>query len=138
MIGRTLLVLLVLACLVTGCTGPAPGKHSPATPGGSVAVPAGGGEVVLAPGEAAELPDGTLRYLRLVEDSRCPPDVQCVRAGDATIALGWHPDAGASRRFALRIGADRTGRAAETVGRHRVRLVALERGVAPRATLQIG
>lgn len=96
-------------------------------------MPAGGGTVVLAPGEVAELPEGTLRYLRLVTDSRCPPDVQCVRAGEAVIELGWRPDAGASRTFELRTGSDRE----ERIGDHQARLVELERGEAPRATLRI-
>lgn len=96
-------------------------------------VPADGGTVVLAPGEVAELPEGTLRYLRLVTDSRCPPDVQCVRAGDAAIELEWRPDSGASGTFRLHTGSDRE----RTIGDHQARLVELGRGEAPRATLRI-
>lgn len=43
---------------------------------------------VLAPGAVASLVDGaTMRYASLVEDSRCPPDVQCVWAGTVRVAV---------------------------------------------------
>ena len=42
-------------------------------------------------GDTVRLPDdgGSLRYVGVVQDSRCPPDVQCIRAGDADIAFEW-------------------------------------------------
>ena len=37
-------------------------------------------------GETARLPDGaTLRYVSVPQDSRCPPNARCIRAGDADI-----------------------------------------------------
>ncbi len=43
---------------------------------------------VLAPRAVATLADGaTLRYASLVEDSRCPPNVQCVWAGTVRVAV---------------------------------------------------
>lgn len=60
------------------------------------------GVVALKPGETALLENrGSLRYVRLVNDSRCSPDVQCVSAGDALIAMHWIPAAGESRDFEL-------------------------------------
>ena len=38
------------------------------------------------------LPDGaTLRHVTVPQDSRCPPDVQCIRAGDADIEFAFTP-----------------------------------------------
>jgi hypothetical protein len=37
-------------------------------------------------GETVRLPDGaTLRYVSVPQDSRCPPNARCIRAGDADI-----------------------------------------------------
>ena len=43
---------------------------------------------VLKPGQSASLDVATtLQYVRLVSDSRCPVDAQCIWAGEATIEL---------------------------------------------------
>lgn len=50
----------------------------------------------LVPGEAVTLPDAsTLRYLRVTQDSRCRPTVQCIRAGDADVAFEFTASGGA-------------------------------------------
>lgn len=36
----------------------------------------------------------TIRFDRLVQDSRCPSDVQCIRAGDVTVGLQLQQSAG--------------------------------------------
>ena len=60
------------------------------------------GVVALKPGETALLENrGSLRYVRLINDSRCAPDVQCVTAGDAMIAMHWTPATGQGRDFEL-------------------------------------
>lgn len=42
----------------------------------------------LRPGERVELPGHAhLRYVGTFNDSRCPPDVQCIHAGDAEVRL---------------------------------------------------
>lgn len=64
---------------------------------------ADGATVALMPGESASLPDGMLRYVRLANDSRCKPGVQCVWAGDAVIELQWMPAAGAARNLSLHL-----------------------------------
>ena len=64
---------------------------------------ADGATVALAPGQTATLPDGQLRYLRLANDSRCKPGVQCVWAGDAVIDLQWSPTADAPRNLSLHL-----------------------------------
>lgn len=87
-----------------------------------------GAQVALAGG-------GTLRYVGLVNDSRCAPDVQCVWAGDAEVALEWAPQGAAAERFSLHTTPARTEHALDA-GR-RVHLVALQRGAAPMATLRV-
>ena len=90
----------------------------------------------LRPGARAALSDGgALRYLALVNDSRCAPDVRCIWAGDAEITLEWTPRGAAAERFALHTTPGRTGHA---LGPGRtLRLVALQRGAAPVATLRV-
>ena len=87
------LATLALAAGLAGCATPY-----------NVGIPvADGGTVALLPGESASLPDGLLRYVRLVSDSCCPPDVQCVWAGDAVIELQWIPTRGAPRALNLHL-----------------------------------
>jgi len=41
-------------------------------------------------GETVRLPDGaTLRYVSVPQDSRCPPNARCIRAGDADILFDF-------------------------------------------------
>jgi len=91
-----LFALLLLSSLLGAC----------ATPG-NVGIRAGdGATVVLVPGQTARLANGGgLRYVRLVDDSRCPPDVQCIWAGDAVIALRWVPASGPARDLQLHFNA---------------------------------
>ncbi|MEF9978512.1 MAG: hypothetical protein RR969_13160 [Thermomonas sp.] len=64
---------------------------------------ADGSTVALMPGQSAALADGRLRYVRLVNDSRCKPGVQCVWAGDAVIELHWTPASGSARDLSLHL-----------------------------------
>ena len=64
---------------------------------------ADGSTVALMPGQSASLPDGLLRYVRLANDSRCKPGVQCVWAGDAVIELHWISATGATRDLSLHL-----------------------------------
>jgi hypothetical protein len=92
-------------------------------------------EISMQPGTRVELPDrSSLSYLRLVNDSRCGPDVQCIWAGDAHIALRWDPVEGSPRTFTLH-----TGKAPreQVIGALRVSLVSLDRGSAPAARLRV-
>ena len=98
---------------------------------------ADGSSIELAPGQSAQLADDSrIDYVKLVSDSRCRPDVQCVWAGDATIALRWTPAAGAmvAQDFVLHTTLDPKSFDTDT---RRITLTALERGDAPKATLQI-
>ena len=69
----------------------------------SVLIPVPDGTVVaLKPGQTVILVNrGSLRYVRLASDSRCAPDVQCVWAGDAIVAMHWTPAKGESKDLEL-------------------------------------
>ena len=65
-----LLTLVLPACASTGTTS---------------ALPA---EATLTPGHRIALSDrAQLEYVGTFDDSRCPPDVQCIHAGDARVLL---------------------------------------------------
>ncbi len=67
---------------------PSPAPTPEATPG----------TVVLGFGDEATIaPDTQLRLLRVVNDSRCPKDVQCVWAGEVTIEFEVKSPSGKSR-----------------------------------------
>ena len=96
---------------------------------------ADGASIELAPGESATLVDDSrLDYVKLDGDSRCRPDVQCVWAGDATIAMRWTPASGAAQDFELHTTLDPKSFDTDT---RTITLTALERGDAPKATLQV-
>lgn len=86
-------------------------------------------------GEQVTLPDhSTLRYVRIVNDSRCPPDVQCVWAGDAEIAFEWRASAAGVHAFSLHTT---VGDKSATLGEWRLTLLSLARGDMPEAQLRI-
>jgi hypothetical protein len=119
------LALFALAACAATATG---------TRGGATG-PADGDRFSLAPGATVTLPgEGTLRYARLVDDSRCMPDVQCVWAGDAEVAFEWRPAHGGTDAFSLHTG---QGDKSHRIGRHLLVLAGLERGVAPEAQLTL-
>lgn len=92
-------------------------------------------DFTMQPGTQVALPDqGTLRYLRVVNDSRCKPGVQCIWAGDAEVAFRWTPGSGAAQDFSLH-----TGKAPKEwrLGERRLALLSLAPGEAPSAVLRI-
>lgn len=85
------LPFFAIAMFLTACQSPGTGNASASS---SVTVP---GDHALRAGQSLSLPDdSTLTYVRLVADSRCRPDVQCIRAGDADIELRWNPASGSA------------------------------------------
>ncbi|MDE2406234.1 MAG: hypothetical protein KGL91_00015 [Xanthomonadaceae bacterium] len=91
-------------------------------------------------GEQQKLPDGSrLTYTRLVNDSRCPPGVQCIWAGSAEIELRWNPAGnGKAVTFSLHTNPlQGTGQTDRTLGKLHVTLQSLARGIAPKATLAV-
>ena len=88
------------------------------------------------PGQPVMLADHSrLRYVRLVADSRGPPYVQCIRAGDAEIALQWTPEGAASQDFSLKTPPEQPQ--SRELGERRLTLLSLGRGEAPQAQFRI-
>lgn len=122
---------IALACLslllASGCA---------ALPNGA-APAADGSTVSLGIGQSTLLADNSLlTYTRLVNDSRCAPDVQCVWEGDAEIALQWRAAGGGSQDLRLHTSS-KGGATSARAGTRTITLVALERGIAPKASLRI-
>ena len=121
---------ILLLTSLTACSSHPAGSTD--TPGNTVA---DGTEFNLQPGEAVTLADDSqLRYLRLVADSRCPPDVQCVWAGDATLEFSWTPATGTPEQFQLHSGLEPRS---HDIGQRRLALKAVARGAEPAATLHV-
>ena len=132
---------LTLIALLTGC---ASADSQPAATATTTTTaqepPAAMQTITLGIGEKATLADGSrLTYLSLVNDSRCPPNVQCIWAGDAEIELRWEPaGSGKSNTFSLHTSPIQDhGQTGQDVGNLHIALQTLERGIAPKATLRI-
>ena len=97
---------------------------------------ADGTSIQLAPGQSATLADDSrLDYVKLDNDSRCRPGVQCVWAGDAVIVMRWTPaNAMTAQDFVLHTTLDPKSFDA---GDRTITLTALERDDAPKATFQV-
>lgn len=115
---------LALSAALAGC----------ASHGGTGPVPLGQ-PVAIATGHEVTLPAGArLRFVGITDDSRCPAEVQCIHAGDATAAFEFTPAAAASEGVTLNT-ADRPPVA--RIGPWRLQLLELGRGDAPKATVRI-
>jgi hypothetical protein len=79
---------LLIGILLFGCSATA-APSDPATPAGpTLAKPDAEGRVTLAVAGGAEVATGiALTFERVVADSRCPVDVNCVWAGEIRVAL---------------------------------------------------
>lgn len=120
---------LALACLVSCAASTLPGCASgdvrTATPGQPITLQAG--ERVALPGDAA------LRYVGVTADSRCPPGMQCIRAGDADVAFEFTPAGGAPTPVNL----NAPEAPSALIGAWHLRLLSLEFGESPQATVQV-
>jgi hypothetical protein len=106
------------------------------TAGGSARMIEDGQSFSMRPAETVIFADHSqLRYVRLVADSRCRPDVQCIRAGDAEIALQWTPAAGTTQDFSLKTPPEQPH--SRDLGARRLTLLSLDRGEAPQAQFRI-
>lgn len=96
---------------------------------------AAGQAFTLRAGQQATLADGgTVRYARLVNDSRCPPGKQCVWAGDAILAFEWTPTSGTAQSFELHTGLEPRSHA---IGDRTLVLSSLTQDAEPVATLKV-
>lgn len=97
MLRAVLLSAVVLPLLAAGCaTAQAPTETPPDTtqppPEGRVMRPDAGEPLRLALGAAADRDGHTVRFLEVVEDSRCPQGVQCIQAGRARLRIAVDGD----------------------------------------------
>jgi hypothetical protein len=95
---------------------------------------AAGQTFTMAVGERVSLPSAaTLRYVGIANDSRCPPKVQCIRAGDADVLFDYTLGGGATTRVIL--NTERT--LFSIIGAWRLQLIDLAPGNLPPATLRV-
>jgi hypothetical protein len=114
-----LLALAVLATL-SGCA-----SSGAVTPGQDFS---------LSVGQQVALSDGsTLRYAGIANDSRCPPDVQCIRAGDADVLFDHTAHQGSTLRVTLNTERLR----ATAIGAWHLQLIDIAPGAAPRVSARI-
>lgn len=105
-----------------------------ASGGGGPGALGGDGSATLKPGERIALADRSqLRYIGVTADSRCPPNVQCIRAGDADVAFEFAPVDGVAQPLAFNTDTGRSLRA----GNWTIELTALAHGDAPAATVRV-
>lgn len=107
-------LLAAAAVLAAGCA---------TSPGATDRRAALGEDFRLPRGESAEVDGLSIRFAQVVEDSRCPLGVQCVRAGEAKIQLALR--AGGQRRTAVLATEGAQPREADFAG-YEVRLVTLD------------
>lgn len=116
---------LLLAGLIAG-------SFTACASGGPPTAPVGQ-PIVMQVGDRVVLQDrSTLRYIGVTSDSRCPPGAQCIRAGDAEVAFEHSPEGGAATALTL----NQPEAPATTVGGWQLRLLLLEFGDRPAATVQ--
>ncbi|MBF6023658.1 hypothetical protein [Lysobacter niastensis] len=83
-------------------------------------------------GEQAAAGDGTVRYVRLLSDSRCPVDVQCVWAGDVEVLFEFAPRGETAKALTLTLL-----RPSSPLGARWIHLIEVERGPSPKVTIRI-
>lgn len=117
---------LLLACMIAGTL--------PACASGGTATAPVGQPIVMQTGDRVVLQDrSTLRYIGVTADSRCPPGVQCIRAGDADVAFEHTPEGGSPAALSLNMPEAPSA----SVGGWQLRLLSLDFGDAPAATVQV-
>ena len=86
---RTTFVALVAACALAACasnSSAGSGGASSSTEDSAMRAATIGASTTMQQGETVRLPDGaTLKFVGVPQDSRCPPNARCIRAGDADL-----------------------------------------------------
>ena len=92
-------------------------------------------DFTMSEGEQVSLPDAsTLRYIGIASDSRCPPDVMCIRAGDADVLFDHAVNGSTASRVTLNTERQRSA----SLGKWQLQLVDLAtRGSPSVVTLRI-
>jgi len=96
---------------------------------------ADGSSFAMQPGETVKLSDrSTLRYVAVKSDSRCPPGVQCIQAGNAVLAFESKASGGSAQSFELNSSDQPDSR---NLGSMQVTLESVSFDAAPRAQLKV-
>lgn len=127
------LIAGTLAIIAIGCTSTSAAGES--SSGGGARNVAIAQPFAMVPGDSVALAErGTLRYVGVKSDSRCPPDRQCVWAGDAEVTFEWTASGANVQSFELHTGfADK---ASKPLADSKLTLVSLARGAKPEAQLR--
>lgn len=121
------------AALLTGILGMTACAHAGQDPAAPKTVTPGQ-SFALARGESASLPDRSqLRFVAISADSRCPPKVQCVWAGDAVLEFEWTGADGAKSALSFNTVSD----ARKSAGGWRIEVQGLDFAAPPNATLKV-
>lgn len=103
--------------------------------GGGAAQIAVGESAQLRPGDSVALPDRSrLRFVEVVSDSRCPPNVQCIRAGEAVLAFEFSGADGARSTLSFDTSA---AEPRQRAGAWTVELQSLDFASPPQATVKL-
>ncbi len=128
-----LLLAATLALSVVGCSS-APASAGKNGNGGGRVV-SDGASFAMQPGDRVTLSNASsLRYVNLKSDSRCPPGVQCIHAGNAVLAFESRPATGGLQSLELNLPDQPQSR---DLGSLRVTLQSLAFGDAPQAQLKV-
>lgn len=127
------LIAGTLAIIAIGCTSTSAAGES--SSGGGARNVAIAQPFAMVPGDSVALAErGILRYVGVKSDSRCPPDRQCVWAGDAEVTFEWTASGANVQSFELHTGfADK---ASKPLADRKLTLVSLARGAKPEAQLR--
>lgn len=127
------LIAGTLAIIAIGCTSTSAAGES--SSGGGARNVAIAQPFAMVPGDSVALAErGTLRYVGVKSDSRCPPDRQCVWAGDAEVTFEWTASGANVQSFEFHTGfADK---ASKPLADSKLTLVSLARGAKPEAQLR--
>ncbi|MCY7355168.1 MAG: hypothetical protein LH470_08865 [Lysobacter sp.] len=125
-----LLLTATFAMFAVGCS------SAPAVAGGTTGrMVAASESFAMQRGETVVLADRTtLRYVSIKSDSRCPPGVQCIQAGNALVGFESRPAGGSIETFELNSSDQPQSR---DLGSVRVTLQSLAFGDAPQAQLKV-
>ena len=133
-LARTTVAALIAACALSACASGTSSGSTGSEQESSMRTIAAGESVSIRQGETVRLPDGaTLRYVTVTQDSRCPPDVQCIRAGDADIEFAFTPPGGTATTVRPNLPEAPTA----TIGAWRLTVEKLGFGDAPAVTVKI-
>ncbi|BCT91277.1 hypothetical protein LYSHEL_03010 [Lysobacter helvus] len=129
---RSLTAAVLIATAMSACASTA-GTTTPPEES-SMRTVASGQSTAMAQGESVRLSDGaTLQFVSVPQDSRCPPKVQCIRAGDADIEFAFTPAGGTATTVTPNLPEAPT----KPIGAWKLTVEQLTFGDAPKVTVRI-